>query len=48
MSNSYKFIHFGCWGKKKIVVSKLVDVTESKDYAMVSVAGDNYYPEKKI
>ena len=47
MSNSYKFIHFGCWGKKKIVVSKLVDVTESKDYAMVSVAGDNYYPEKK-
>lgn len=54
-----KFIHFGCWNKDKCdmtlknnglsqTMSKLNDfVKKNKDIEFITIAGDNYYPDKK-
>lgn len=54
-----KFIHFGCWNKDKCditlknnglsqTMSKLNDFVEkNKDIEFITIAGDNYYPDKK-
>jgi hypothetical protein len=51
-----KFIHFGCWNNGKCSaengltkMTSLLNKTVSKtDFDFITVAGDNYYPGKKI
>jgi len=54
-----KFIHFGCWNKDNCnltlknngisqTMSKLNDfIKKNKDIEFITIAGDNYYPDKK-
>ena len=45
------FVHFGCWnnmnGSLKENMEFIRDSTEGQKIKLLSVAGDNYYPEKE-
>ena len=46
-----KFVHFGCWAEHDNIgnIEKNLDkiLENDRDYNMVTIAGDNYYPKKK-